>query len=113
MKRGWLLAPLLAGALLAGGWWALASVRGRRPPPPPEGSPIVYPWGAMNLDTDNDEPESDLERSIRESFQSEAKGRFDQDGDGDNDYAVLVLSGGGSAGAFGANAGRSEITGPV
>jgi hypothetical protein len=62
----------------------------------------VYPWGAMHLDAKHIEPDSDLERSIMASFESERESSFDPDQDGQREYSILILSGGGSAGAFGA-----------
>jgi len=56
----------------------------------------------MHVDEDQDEPDSNLEKTIIESFKSEPMGGFDPDKDGDREYAILVLSGGGSGGAFGA-----------
>ena len=83
-------------------WVTVSSLRATRPPSPPPGSPIVYSWGSMHLDARHVEPDSDLERTIKESFESEPEGSFDPDDDGQREYSVLVLSGGGSAGAFGA-----------
>jgi hypothetical protein len=84
------------------GWVTIATMSATRPPAPPAGSPIAYPWGSMHVDEDQDEPDSHLEKTIIESFRSEPKGWFDPDKDGVREYAMLVLSGGGSAGAFGA-----------
>jgi hypothetical protein len=56
----------------------------------------------MHVDSDQDEADSDLEISLIESFESERRGDFDSDADGVREYSFLVLSGGGSAGAFGA-----------
>jgi hypothetical protein len=56
----------------------------------------------MHLDANHVEPESDLERTIKASFESEPEGSFDPDKDGQREYSILVLSGGGSSGAYGA-----------
>ncbi len=99
----WRVIVLLAIALVIGAsWLTVSSMRASRPPAPPSGSPIVYSWGAMHLDALHAEPDSDLERTIKASFESEPQGEFDPDKDGKREYAILVLSGGGSAGAFGA-----------
>ena len=90
------------GVLFLAGWIVLAVYRAHRPPAPPSGRPLVYPWGSMNIDDDQDEADSDLEESIEESVEDEAEGSFDPDRDGKREYSILVLSGGGSAGAFGA-----------
>lgn len=102
MKK--LLLPLFAvlGVLLVAGWILVSTMQATRPPAPPAGSPITYPWGAMHLDDDQDEPDSQLEQSIVASIRDEPEGWFDPDKDGRAEYALLVLSGGGSAGAFGA-----------
>ncbi len=73
-----------------------------RPPMPPDSVGLVYPWGAMHLDLDQSEADSELEKSIIASFRAEPQWEFDLDKDGVRTYAMLVLSGGGSAGAFGA-----------
>lgn len=88
--------------LIAGGLFYVDRQRARRPPAPPEGVGLAYPWGAMHVDSDQDEAHSDLEISLIESFESEREGGFDSDADGVREYSFLVLSGGGSAGAFGA-----------
>ena len=93
---------LVIGLLFGTGWATVASMRAIRPPAPPPGSPIVYSWGAMHLDADHVEPDSELEQTIKSSFESEPEGSFDPDHDGRREYAILILSGGGSAGAFGA-----------
>ena len=102
MKK--LLVSLFAvlGMMLVAGWIIFSTMWTTRPPAPPAGSPISYPWGAMHLDDDQDEPDSQLEQSLIESIRNEPEGLFDPDEDGINEYALLVLSGGGSAGAFGA-----------
>ena len=88
--------------LMVVGWFLVSTMRSTRPTPPPAGSPITYPWGAMHLDDDQDEPDSQLEQSIIASIRDEPEGWFDPDKDGRSEYAFLVLSGGGAAGAFGA-----------
>ena len=99
----WWFIPIVAIGLLFGvGWLTVSSMRATRPPAPPPGSPLVYPWGAMHLDAKHSEPDSDLERSIMASFESERESSFDPDQDGQREYSILILSGGGSAGAFGA-----------
>ncbi len=92
----------MLGVLVVVGWVFVVSLRAERPPVPPPGTPIKYPWGAMHVDEDQDEPDSELENTIFESFKTEPKGEFDSNEDGVNDYAILVLSGGGSNGAYGA-----------
>ena len=96
------LVLLLFVLLFTLGWRTVSSLRATRLPAPPSGSPIVYPWGAMHLDALHVEPDSDLERTLKASFESEQQGDFDPDRDGKREYSFLVLSGGGSAGAFGA-----------
>ncbi len=76
--------------------------RATRPPGPPNSIRLVYPWGAMHVDSDQEEEDSQLEKSIMASIRAEPRGGFDPDKDGVREYAMLVLSGGGSAGAFGA-----------
>ena len=93
---------LSSGILFVIGWVTVSLMQATRPPAPPTGSPIVYSWGAMHLDADHVEPDSDLERTIKASFESEQEGSFDPDEDGQREYSILVLSGGGSAGAYGA-----------
>jgi hypothetical protein len=56
----------------------------------------------MRLDSDQEQEDSRLEVSLMASFDAEPAGDFDPDHDGVREYAMLVLSGGGSAGAFGA-----------
>lgn len=95
--------PLIAVGLLVGAVWILiASARVTRPPSLPDDSPITYPWGSMHQNADGTESESGLEASIVQSIKDEAPGAFDPDHDGVSEYSILVLSGGGSAGAFGA-----------
>ncbi len=102
MKK--LLLSLLAaiGVLVVAGWTLVSTMKVDRPPAPPAGSPITYPWGSMHLDEDQDEPFSQLEQSIVASIRSEPRGLFDPDKDEFSEYAILALSGGGAAGAFGA-----------
>ena len=73
-----------------------------RPPAPPAGVLVVPPLGAIDVDELHMEEESVFEQSIEQSFRDEGTRTFDADGDGTRDYAMLALSGGGSAGAFGA-----------
>ena len=70
------------GVLSVAGWVFIATLKAERPPAPPPGSPIKYPWGSMHVDEDQDEPDSELEETIAESFKSEPKGEFDPDRDG-------------------------------
>jgi predicted acylesterase/phospholipase RssA len=56
----------------------------------------------MDLDNLQGDPQSGLEESITASIRSESAEEFDPDHDGIRTYALLVLSGGGSSGAFGA-----------
>ena len=90
------------GLVSSASWVVVAVMRATRPPTPPSGSPIVYSWGSMHLDANHVEPDSDLERTLKASFESEPEGSFDEDQDGQREYAILVLSGGGSCGAYGA-----------
>ena len=50
------------GLLFVLAWVTFVMMRASRPPTPPEGSPIAYPWGAMHVDTNREEPDSDLEK---------------------------------------------------
>ncbi|UCG31837.1 MAG: patatin-like phospholipase family protein [Phycisphaerales bacterium] len=106
MKRlGWLLlgALLMAGVLVAVGFGMVLSVdRGVRGPAPPAGVKASYPWGAMDLDELQTDPQSGLQRSIADSIRAERPETFDRDQDGIREYDLLALSGGGSSGAFGA-----------
>ncbi|NNE34035.1 MAG: patatin family protein [Rhodothermales bacterium] len=102
VKKRWIFLLLALGLLLGAGWATVSSMRATRPVAPPPGSPIVYSWGSMHLDASHVEPDSDLERTIKASFESEPEGSFDPDNDGRREYSILVLSGGGSSGAFGA-----------
>ena len=95
-KRTAFLGGLVA---IVGGIAVYAStLRVTRPPAPPADAGSVYPWGALSVDEDGSEAESDLERALRQSFGS--KGRLPAGGA--RDYSILVLTGGGSGGAFGA-----------
>ncbi len=99
------LALLVLGGFVVLIVWGLIYVsyqRATRPPGPPTGIGMVYPWGAMHVDSDQEEADSELEKSMITSFLAEPRGEFDPDKDGVREYAMLVLSGGGSAGAFGA-----------
>ena len=102
MKRLVVLLFLVASVLVGLGVIYVDNLRAARPPAPPPGSAITFPWGAMHIDRDQDEAESDLEKALAQSFNDEIVGEFDLNKDGVNTYAVLVLSGGGAAGAFGA-----------
>jgi hypothetical protein len=102
LKKRLLALFAVLGSLLVAGWIIVSSMRSTRPQAPPANSPITYSWGAMHLDHDQDEPDSQLEQSIITSIRDEPEGGFDPDKDGRTEYAILVLSGGGSAGAFGA-----------
>ena len=95
---------LVVGIVVLGGMAAvyIDSLRATRPPVPPAGSEITFPWGAMHVDQDQDELESDLEKSFAKSITDESGAEFDVDRDGVKNYSILVLSGGGAAGAFGA-----------
>lgn len=73
-----------------------------RPESPPSGIPDLLPWGAVDLDDLQTESDSDLEKSLTASIHAESADEFDPDHDGVRTYALLVLSGGGSNGAFGA-----------
>jgi len=102
LKKLFLSLFAVIGVLVVAGWILVSTMRVSRPPAPPAGSPITYPWGSMHLDDDQDEPDSDLEQSIVASIRNEPPGLFDRDRDGVSEYAILVLSGGGAGGAFGA-----------
>ena len=102
MKKLLLYQIAALAVLLLVAWIVFSKMRATRPPTPPPGSPITYSWGSMPLDDDQDEPDSHLEKSIVASIRSEAEGGFDPDEDGFREYSVLILSGGGSTGAFGA-----------
>ena len=102
MKTTVALLVFAAIVALGAGVAYLEGLRAERPPAPPPGSAISFPWGSMHVDEDQDEVESDLEKALAQSFTDERSGEFDEDKDGVREYAVLVLSGGGSAGAFGA-----------
>ena len=56
----------------------------------------------MNVDSDQEEADSEMEKSIMASFRAEPENGFDPDDDGVREYFMLSLSGGGSGGAFGA-----------
>lgn len=101
VKKLWVIL-LGLGLLFGAAWVTVSSMRATRPPAPPSGSPIGYSWGSMHLDASHVEPDSDLERTIKASFESEPEGSFDPDKDGQREYSILVLSGGGSSGAYGA-----------
>ena len=68
---------------------------------PPSNSPIVLPWGAVDLDAMQVAHDSSIQQSIANSISEEKARDFDPDGDGVRTYDLLVLSGGGSHGAFG------------
>ena len=68
----------------------------KRPPAPKAGTPVVLPWGAV--DTESQRPvgvDPDLDASIGRGLQTHKDHN-------DSAYRVLVLSGGGSRGAYGA-----------
>ena len=72
----------------------------QRPPAPPARASVSQPWGALDLDEFQTNPSSGLQRSLADSVRAERPGEFD--GDGVREYDLLVLSGGGSSGAYGA-----------
>lgn len=96
-----LLALGVFALLVFGAVSYVLGLRAARPPAPPAHVGAVYPWGALHVAVHQDELD-ELERSVVASFHAEPEGAFDRDRDGVREYAVLVLSGGGSAGAFGA-----------
>lgn len=96
------LALLLVTALIVAAAAILSGLRVDRPPAPPPDLHGVLPWGAIEADAELWEGASDLELSLEASFRDESEGEFDPDDDGVREYDILVLSGGGSAGAFGA-----------
>ena len=102
MKKRFVLPVATFAVLLGAQRLTVSSMQVRRPPAPPAHSPIVSPWGSMRLESDMAQHDAGLEDSILLSIQQEVPGGFDPDQDGTNEYAILVLSGGGSAGAFGA-----------
>ena len=53
-----------------------------RPRTAPANVALVYPWGSMDVGDDQSEEDSDVERSLRQSFRSEPFGEFDKDQDG-------------------------------
>jgi hypothetical protein len=93
----WVLLAAAAGL----GYGYVVSVRVSRPVGPPPGVAVSAPWGAVAL-TDPREEDSSFELLLEESIRDEAPGQFDQDADGVREYDLLVLSGGGSKGAYGA-----------
>lgn len=102
MKKRFSLSLTALAILIAGVWMTFESMLVERPPAPPAHSPVVYPWGSLRLETDSGKPDAGMELSIEQSITQESPGSFDPDHDGQNEYAILVLSGGGSAGAYGA-----------
>ena len=73
-----------------------------RPAEPPRDVKVSYPWGAIDLDEVQIDPDSGLEVTLAKSFVNENPEVFDPDHDGVRTYDILALSGGGSNGAFGA-----------
>ncbi len=109
MKKRWKTIGLFLGGMITGIVLLLALVfvminsnKGTRPPTPPSDHAIPYPWGAIDLDEVQTNPDSDLQESIAQSFKEESVYGFDPDKDGIRTYPLLALSGGGSNGAFGA-----------
>ena len=97
-KPDWfMVAPLLAVMIALLGVGCAV-----RPPAPPKHVSVALPWGAMDLEAVQTGLDSGLERSIEESIQEESVEEFDPDHDGVRTYPLLVLSGGGANGAFGA-----------
>ena len=72
---------LLGGivALVAWGLIYASYQRATRPPVPPDKVGLLYPWGAMHVDSDQEEEYSKLEESMMASFRSERSGGFDPD----------------------------------
>ena len=96
----WVLLLVLL-ALVGAGWAYLRTLRDSRPEGPPPGVKTSPPWGAITLG-DPEPEDSALELLIEDSIEDEAAGAFDPDRDGAREYDLLVLSGGGSNGAYGA-----------
>ena len=103
-RLGWFL--LGAGAvvlsLAVAGFVAARLTGASRPAGPPQGVRVSYPWGSIDLDEIQIDPNSELETDIVQSILAEEPEEFDPDHDGVREYDVLILSGGGSNGAFGA-----------
>ena len=101
-KLRWFLFGLLtAFILLTAIGIALTKVIGAtRPDGPPEDAIVSCPWGSIDLDELQIDPNSELESNIAESIRSESPEEFDSDHDSVLEYDVLALSGGGSNGAF-------------
>lgn len=100
--RWFLFGLLTAFLLLTVIGIALTKVMGAsRPDVPPEDAHVSCPWGSIDLDELQIDPNSELEVDIGESFLAESPEEFDPDRDGIRDYDILALSGGGSNGAFG------------
>ena len=75
-----------------------------RPEGPPEEGNFSYPFGAIIPDKpgQNQDNESDFEKSIKEALLNASPEGFDSNNDGIGEYEILALTGGGSNGAFGA-----------
>ncbi len=62
----------------------------------------MQPWGALDIEDFDPEPEEGFQRSFANALAPEFAQAFDVDHDGKPTYPLLALSGGGSHGAFGA-----------
>lgn len=87
--------------LVGAGWAYVRALRDSRPEAPPPGVEVSAPWGAIDV-SDPAPSDSPLELLIESSLRAEEAGDFDPDRDGVREYDLLVLSGGGSNGAYGA-----------
>jgi hypothetical protein len=76
--------------------------RESRPAELPAAVQRLLPWGAVDVAHRIETEDSLFEDAIAASIAAEEAAQFDPDGDGTREYALLALSGGGSAGAFGA-----------
>jgi hypothetical protein len=63
---------------------------------------LARPWGAFDVKIDPGSKPSGIYGTIAQSLRHEHPSQFDPDGNGEKNYDFLVLSGGGSHGAFGA-----------
>ncbi len=84
------------------GVYLYISQKGKRPAGPPEGVKVSFPFGAIDLDEIQTDPNSKFQKSIADSIRAETPADFDPDHDGEKEYDLLALSGGGSNGAYGA-----------
>ena len=102
-KFGWFMTGVLATIplLILVAYGAVKLLKVSRSEEPPVDVKVSYPWGAIDLDEVQIDPDSDFEVTLAESFVNEDYEVFDPDHDGISTYNLLALSGGGSNGAFG------------